>query len=51
MSVPELKAEIERLGITSLARFYTSEAKYHPETFRADSAALRELLGERHFLP
>lgn len=51
MAIPSLKAEIERLGITSLAQFYTSEAKYHPETFRADSAALRALLEERHFLP
>ena len=51
MAHPELKAEIERLGITSLAQFYTSEAKYDPDVFRVDSAALRELLEERHFLP
>lgn len=51
MAMPELRAEIERLGITSLAQFYTSQAKYDPETFRADSAALRALLEERHFLP
>ncbi len=50
MAMPELKAEIERLGITSLAEFYTSEAKYDPDAFRADSAALRALLEERHFL-
>jgi hypothetical protein len=51
MAYPELKAEIERLGITSLAQFYTSEAKYDPDTFRRDAAALRELLEDRHFLP
>jgi len=51
MAYPELRAEIERLGITSLAQFYTSEAKYDPDTFRADSAALRALLEAKHFLP
>ena len=51
MAVPALKAEIERLGITSLARFYTSEAKYDPDTFRRDAAALRALLEDKHFLP
>ncbi len=48
---PELKARMEARGITSLARFYTSEAKYDPEVFRADSAALRALLEAKHFLP
>lgn len=51
MAMPELKAEAERLGITSLAQFYTSEAKYDPDTFRRDSAALRALLEDKHFLP
>ena len=51
MAMPELKAEIEALGITSLAQFYTSEAKYDPDVFRADSAALRALLEAKHFLP
>jgi hypothetical protein len=51
MAVPELKARIEALGITSLAQFYTSEAKYDPDVFRADSAALRALLVAKHFLP
>ncbi|MBS1717164.1 MAG: nitroreductase family protein [Armatimonadetes bacterium] len=49
MAFPELKAEIERLGITSLAQFYTSEAKYDPETFIEDSAALEALLREKKF--
>jgi nitroreductase len=51
MSVPELKAKIEALGITSLAQFYTSEAKYDPNVFRQDSARLAALLAAKHFLP
>ena len=51
MAYPELKAKIEALGITSLAQFYTSEAKYDPEGFREDSAKLRALLEAKHFLP
>ncbi len=51
MAMPELKAEIEARGITSLAQFYTSEAKYDPDVFRRDSAALRALLEAKHFLP
>ena len=51
MAIPELKAEIEARGITSLAQFYTSEAKYDPDVFRRDSAALRALLETKHFLP
>jgi nitroreductase len=51
MAVPELKAAIEARGITSLAQFYTSDAKYDPDVFRADSAALRGLLEDKHFLP
>ena len=51
MSVPELKAKIEALGITSLAQFYTSEAKYDPDVFREDSAKLAALLAAKHFLP
>ena len=51
MAVPELKAAIEARGITSLAQFYTSEAKYDPDVFRRDSAALRAVLEARHFLP
>jgi len=51
MAYPELKAEIERLGITSLAQFYTSDAKYPPDDFRRDSEKLRALLERKHFLP
>jgi nitroreductase len=51
MAMPELKAEAEALGITSLAQFYTSKAKYDPDVFRTDSAALRALLEAKHFLP
>ena len=51
LAYPELKARIEALGITSLAQFYTSEAKYDPDEFRRDSARLRALLEEKHFLP
>jgi hypothetical protein len=51
MSVPELKAKIEAMGITSLAQFYTSEAKYDPDVFRQDSARLAALLAAKHFLP
>jgi nitroreductase len=51
MAYPELKAKVEELGITSLAQFYTSEAKYDPEVFRIDSEKLRALLESKHFLP
>ena len=51
MAYPELKAKIEALGITSLAPFYTSKAKYDPDGFREDSAKLRALLESKHFLP
>ncbi|MEO8344173.1 MAG: nitroreductase family protein [Betaproteobacteria bacterium] len=51
MSVPELKARVEELGITSLAQFYTSTAKYDPDVFRTDSAKLQALLEAKHFLP
>ncbi len=51
MAYPELKAKVEALGITSLAQFYTSEAKYDPDEFRRDSEKLRALLEAKHFLP
>ena len=51
MSYPEMKAEIEAHGITSLAQFYTSEIKYDPDAFRRDAAKLRALLEAKHFLP
>jgi len=51
MAYPELKARIEEMGITSLAQFYTSKAKYDPDVFQRDSAKLRALLEAKHFLP
>ena len=51
MAHPELKAKVEALGITSLAQFYTSTAKYDPDEFRRDSDKLRALLERKHFLP
>ena len=51
MAYPELKARIEEMGITSLAQFYTSKAKYDPDVFREDSAKLSALLEAKHFLP
>ncbi len=47
---PEFAARMDALGITSLAQFYTSDLKYAPARFEADSAALRALLAERGFL-
>jgi hypothetical protein len=38
-------------GITSLAQYYTSQIKYDPDRFAADSELLRLLLAERGFLP
>lgn len=51
MSMPEVREEIEAAGITSLAQFYTSEAKYDPEYFREASETLRKTLEDKHFLP
>jgi nitroreductase len=51
MAYPELKARIEEMGITSLAQFYTSKAKYDPDEFRRDSDKLRALLEAKHLLP
>ncbi len=48
---PEFAAEMDRLGITSLAQFYTSEMKYSPDRFREDAQALQALYAERGFLP
>jgi hypothetical protein len=50
MEIPELKARAEELGITSLAQFYTSKAKYDPEHFAAFSAAMEALLVRQAFL-
>lgn len=46
-----MTSKMEALGITSLAQFYTSKIKYDPDVFAVDSAQLRTLLEERHFMP
>jgi hypothetical protein len=51
MARPELKEEIEAMGITSLAQFYTSKAKYDPDFFQEESAKLREFLESKNFMP
>jgi len=51
MESPALAAEMAALGITSLAQFYTSEAKYCPDRFRRESVRLRATLEAAHFLP
>ncbi len=51
MSIPHLKSRVEEMGITSLAQFYTSRAKYDPDVFRVDSEKLRALLEAKHLLP
>lgn len=50
MADPQLKARAEELGITSLAQFYTSKAKYDPERFAQFSAAMAALLRRQRFL-
>jgi nitroreductase len=49
MSMPPLKALIEREGISSLAEFYTSKIKYDPEVFARDSAKLETFLRNKGF--
>ena len=49
MAIPELRARIERHGITSLAKFYTSDQKYFKPHFDQDSARYREALVKRCF--
>ena len=51
MSHPEIKKRIEEMGITTLAQYYTSKAKYDPDEFRVDSDKLLALLEIKHFLP
>lgn len=48
---PRVAQRMDALGITSLAQFYTSDMKYAPARFRADSDKLQALLAERGFLP
>lgn len=48
---PEVVAQMEALGIGSLAQFYTSEMKYYEPAFEKDSAELAKLLAEKGFMP
>jgi nitroreductase len=48
---PEMVQRMAEHGIASLAQFYTSKIKYDPDQFAQDSAALRDLLQDRGFLP
>jgi hypothetical protein len=50
MSVPALRARIERHGIRSLAEFYTSDQKYFKPAFDRDSRRYRDALVRRGFL-
>ena len=47
----DFAALMDKLGISSLAQFYTSDMKYAPQRFQEDSEKLRALLEERGFLP
>jgi nitroreductase len=49
MAMPDAKARAEELGITSLAQFYTSKAKYDPEAFAQFSAQMEALLRAQGF--
>jgi len=51
MASPELKAMVEKLGITSLAQFYTSEAKYDPDEFKIFSERILRAMERRSFFP
>ena len=45
----EIIREMERLGITTLAQYYTSEIKYPPEHSLEVSRMWRRLLREKEF--
>jgi hypothetical protein len=49
MSSPEIEAEIEAAGITSLAEYYTSKIKYDPDYFVPKSGEIRALLERQGF--
>lgn len=49
MSIPEIKAEIEAAGITTLAQYYTSKIKYDPDYFVPKSAEIQALLERQGF--
>ncbi len=51
MANPELKAVVEELGITSLAQFYTSKAKYDPDEFKIFSERILRAMERRSFFP
>ena len=48
--LPELVAEMDKHGITSLAQFYTSELKYAPGAFQEMSRRLEKLLADKQFM-
>ena len=48
--LPELVAEMDKHGITSLAQFYTSELKYAPGAFQEMSRRLEQLLADKQFM-
>lgn len=50
MAVPRLRAAIERLGIRSLAEFYTSPAKYDPDRLTDNARNICETLRDRHLM-
>ena len=47
----EIVSEMDQLGITSLAQYYTSDMKYAPQVYEQDSEKLRQLLEAKGFLP
>jgi nitroreductase len=49
MSMPAVKALMEREGIASLAEFYTSKVKYDPDAYARDSAKLEAFLRKKEF--
>ena len=51
MASPELKALTEQLGITTLAQFYTSTAKYDPDEFKIFSERILRAMERRSFFP
>jgi nitroreductase len=48
---PEIVAQMDALGITSLAQYYTSKIKYDPDAFAGYSKALQALLRAKGFAP
>jgi nitroreductase len=48
---PEIVQQMDALGITSLAQYYTSKIKYDPDAFADYSRALQALLTAKGFAP